>query len=266
MVKVIGLRLSKIGKIYDFMPGDSEFKIREWAVVETSQGKELGQVIYINKNIRKSKSLRPVLRKASPSDLKRLEEFRQEKKKTLEACRKKIEKYNLGMKLIDCELSFDGRRLTFYFTSEERVDFRELVKDLASTFKKQIRLQQIGPRDEMKFFPPMYGPCGQPLCCLRFLQNLGGVTTEMVRLQDIKQAGAGKISGVCGRFMCCLAFEIDLYKELTKKLPQVGKIIKTPSGKGKIIEVFPLRGEIEVLLEDKKRAIFKVEELNLRKK
>lgn len=266
MVKVIGLRFSKIGKIYDFDPQGLQFKIGEFVLAETTYGKEIGQVVYLDKKVRKSKSLKSILRKATKKDLEKIEEFSKEKKNFLDTCRGKIKKYNLPMKLVDCGLSFDGKRLTFYFTSESRVDFRELVKDLASSFKKQIRLQQIGPRDEVKFFENSYGPCGQPLCCLRFFGNPGVITMEMADLQDIKQLGTAKISGLCGRLMCCLAFEADLYRKLASKLPPLGKTIKTPQGKGKVLETHPLTEEVEVELNDGKKAIFNLKDLTIANK
>ncbi len=261
MVKVIGVKFSKIGKIYDFKPDGFEFQIGDFAICETTQGLEAGKVIYINKEIKSSKGIKSVLRKATAPDLQKIRQLNSLKKKAISVCQKFITQHNLEMKLIDGELSFDEKRLTFYFIAETRVDFRELVKDLARHFKKQIRLQQIGPRDEVRFFEDLYGICGQPVCCVRFLSNLGSITMDMARLQGISGKGISKISGNCGRLMCCLAYEEEQYKKLLRKLPKVGSKVKTKKGIGEVTDLDILTQRVEVTFNNKDKIEFNVDEI-----
>lgn len=261
MVKVIGVRFHKTGKIYDFDPLEYKFGVGDIAVLETDQGIEFGEVIYIEKEIKKTKDLKPVLRKATGRDFEKIKELKEKNIRALSVCKKFIKQHNLDMKLIDAEFSFDDKRLTFYFVSETRVDFRELVKDLARHFKKQIRLQQIGPRDEIQYFKDFYGICGQPICCVRFLKGLESVTMDMVRIQNMSQKGASKLSGSCGRLMCCLAYEADLYEELLKNLPQIGDKVKTKQGKGEVSDLNILTQKVEVSFDDSNKIWFKNNEV-----
>ncbi len=249
-MKVIGLRFKNKGKIYDFRQGDFDIKIGDKVIVDTAQGTEVGEVVYIDKEVKKgTKSIKPILRIAGLQDLKKITEQERQKPKAIDVCNEFIKKHKLPMKVIDCEFNFGGDKLTFFFASETRVDFRELVKDLAHHFKKQIRLIQIGPRDEVKLFGG-YGHCGLPLCCNQFLEDLESVSMDMARVQDMAQRGAAKISGVCGRLMCCLAYESRQYEDLGKNFPQRGDRVTTLKGKGEVIERNILKQTVKVNLED----------------
>jgi cell fate regulator YaaT (PSP1 superfamily) len=249
--KVVGLRFSPGGKIYDFDPQDFHLKLGDVAIAETSQGIETGQIIYINKEIETKKQKSPIkkiLRKATKKDLEKIKKYESSKKETLETFKKKVEKYDLPMKGVSVDFAFSGEKITFSFVAKTRVDFRELVKDLSRHFKKQIRLRQIGPRDEAKIIGG-FGKCGQPLCCVRFLDNLESVVMDMARDQDIVSKGSDKISGVCGRLMCCLAYEADQYTELGKNLPEVGSQVKTVKGAGEVLERNILKQTVNIKLE-----------------
>lgn len=248
-VEVIGVRFRSVGKTYFFDPGDKTLEAGSFAVVETARGPEFGEVVLANTKIAKSRTispLRPLLRIATKEDIARNEENRKKEAEALEVCRKKIEHHGLEMKLIDVQYAFDNSKLLFYFSSEGRVDFRELVKDLASTFHTRIELRQIGIRDEAKLLGGI-GACGRLLCCSSFLPDFAQVSIKMAKEQNLS-LNSTKISGVCGRLMCCLRYESDTYAEEIRKTPPVDATVETPDGVGRVVTSAPLSGKIKVLL------------------
>jgi len=207
MPNIVGLRFKRAGRIYYFDPLDFELSVGDWVVVKTARGTEAGRVVIAPKQVVEeelSVPLKPIVRKIEEEELHKMESFKAKEAEALEVCATKIQKHNLPMKLTGAEFNFDGTKLTFYFTSEGRVDFRELVRDLASHFKTRIELRQIGVRDEAKMMGCL-GRCGLPLCCASFLGELGNVSIKMAKEQDLP-LNPMKISGICGRLMCCLAF------------------------------------------------------------
>lgn len=209
MIKVIGVQFNSSLKIYDFKPGRHEAEINDWVVVETSQGVDIGRVVYVGKEVSPKDVEEPykeITRIADDKDLSRFEHMREEGKKFLEEYKAKVLKLGLEMKPTDVELTFDGEKVIFYFTAENRVDFRELIKELSRLTKKQVIMRQIGPRDEAKMLGG-YGICGNEVCCKRFLVKMTSVTMDMARDQYESNVNANKVTGCCGRLMCCLAFE-----------------------------------------------------------
>ena len=250
-VEIIGVRFRSVGKVYYFDPGDKTVPAGSFAVVETARGPEFGEVVMGNTKIAKSRTvspLRPLLRVATKEDIAHNEENRKKEQEALEVCREKIAKHELEMKLIDVQYAFDNSKLLFYFSSEGRVDFRELVKDLASTFRTRIELRQIGIRDEAKLLGGI-GACGRLLCCSSFLPDFAQVSIKMAKEQNLS-LNSTKISGVCGRLMCCLRYESDTYAEEIRKTPPVDATVQTPDGVGRVVSSTPLAGKIRVLLND----------------
>jgi cell fate regulator YaaT (PSP1 superfamily) len=214
---------------------DFDLQIGDKVLVNTEIGPEIGAVTgFSTGECGDCMAERKILHPASADDLNRNEEFAAKKEEAEEYCRKMIKKYSLAMKLIDAHFSFDGGRLTFAFVSDGRVDFRELVKDLTRHFQKSVRLQQIGMRDEARR-EGGFGACGRELCCAKFMKQLGNVTTELARDQQIAHRGSERLSGACGRLICCLSFEEPMYKELMKNLPPLESEVRTKKGKGKVI-------------------------------
>lgn len=237
MVTVIGIRFKKAGKIYYFDPDNIDIKTGNFAIVETARGVEFGEVVIGPKEISEDEIIAPlkkVLRIATSDDILRNEENKAKEGQAFEICLKKIEEHGLSMKLVDVEYTFDNNKVIFYFTADGRVDFRELVKDLASIFKTRIELRQIGVRDEAKMVGGL-GPCGRPLCCASFLGEFEPVSIKMAKEQNLS-LNPTKISGICGRLMCCLKYEQDTYECIRKKLPRVGSIVTTPDGQGEVVE------------------------------
>ncbi len=250
MKKIVGIRFKKLGKIYFFNPCDIEFEKGQSAIVETARGVELGEVAIANRIIDDSKIIAPlkdVIRLATEEDIKRYEENEKKSKEAYAVCEKKIQEHNLDMKLVDVEYTFDGTKLLFYFTADGRIDFRDLVKDLAAIYKTRIELRQIGVRDEVKMLGG-YGMCGRELCCCNHLGDLNPVSIKMAKEQGLS-LNPTKISGVCGRLMCCLKHEQEVYEEKLSRLPSVGSIVKTPEGKGTVEDVEVLREIIKVKIE-----------------
>jgi cell fate regulator YaaT (PSP1 superfamily) len=251
MHEVVQVKIREGGKVAYYDIVELKLNIGNYVIVEADRGLEYGQVISESEKIMDSEIegvLRKVLRVATAHDLKQIKENEKKAQSALKSAAKKINEHKLPMKLIDVEYSFDRSKIIFYFTAEGRVDFRELVKDLAAVFKARIELKQIGVRDEAKFLGGL-GPCGRPLCCAKFLKNFEPVTIRMAKDQRLPLASS-KISGLCGRLMCCLSFEYKMYKEMLKDLPREGQIIKTPQGKGKVIDLDVLNRMISVELED----------------
>jgi cell fate regulator YaaT (PSP1 superfamily) len=237
MHKVIGVRFKSVGKIYYFLPGDISFKEGEHAIVETARGMEYGEVVIVDKEVSDKEIVAPlktVVRRANAKDEKKLEENKQKETEALETCQKKINKHGLDMKLVDVEYTFDNSKIIFYFTAEGRVDFRELVKDLAGVFKTRIELRQIGVRDEAKMLGGL-GPCGRPCCCSSFLGDFSPVSIKMAKEQNLSLSPT-KISGLCGRLMCCLNYEQEHYCQTRKRMPKLGSTVKSPDGEGVVID------------------------------
>lgn len=235
MVNVVGIRFKKVGKIYYFEPQDLKINKGDYLIVETARGIELGECVIGIKEISEEEIISPlkkVLRIATEDDILQHKENKDKEVAALEICLKKIEEHNLNMKLIDVEYTFDNNKVIFYFTADGRVDFRELVKDLATIFKTRIELRQIGVRDEAKMIGGL-GPCGRPMCCSSFLGDFASVSIKMAKEQNLS-LNPTKISGICGRLMCCLNYEQNTYEDIRKRLPKVGSIVETADGKGEV--------------------------------
>ena len=250
MLKIIGVRFKSVGKIYYFDPKDYDVKMGDKVIVETARGVECGEVALVDREIDETRFTNPVkgiIRLATPNDMKTIEINRQKEKDAFKICEQKIAAHKLKMNLIDVECTFDNNKLLFYFTAESRVDFRELVKDLAAVFRTRIELRQIGVRDEAKMLGGL-GICGQPFCCSRFLGEFQPVSIKMAKEQGLS-LNPTKISGTCGRLMCCLKYEQDSYEDLLKHTPKVGAIVKTADGKGVVEEVNLLTGKLRVKMD-----------------
>lgn len=243
-MRVALVRLREAGQLVTYQVAD-DIKAHDYVIVEADRGVDYGEVIEINeaghhaKCDKKTGSLKNVLRKLTPQDKQQIKINVKEVKDNMRLCSRKIREYKLAMKLVDGEYSFDKKKIVFYFTSEGRVDFRELVKELAKIFKIRIEMRQIGVRDEARIFSGV-GPCGEKLCCVRFLKNFEPVSMKMAKAQKLPLS-SGKISGICGRLMCCLSYEYKSYRELSKGLPKEGQTIETVSGKGKVVTVNVLK-------------------------
>ena len=247
MTKVVGVRFKDTGKTYYFDPKGLEIKKGDLVVVETARGMECGVAQYAPKEVAENEvtaPLKPVLRIATARDKQILEENKEKEKRAYEVCLQKIEKHKLDMNLTEVEYAFDGSKILFYFTADGRVDFRELVKDLASTFHTRIELRQIGVRDEAKMLGGL-GVCGRPFCCSTFLNDFHSVSIKMAKEQGLSLSPS-KISGTCGRLMCCLKYEQDFYEEQMKVTPKIGAYVKTPDFKGYVEEVNLLTGKLRV--------------------
>ncbi len=252
MVKIIGVRFRTAGKIYFFSPGDLEVKRTDHVIVETARGVEYGYVVGDPREVKEEDIVAPlktILRIATEKDDEQAAKNKQKEKEAFKVCLEKIRKHNLEMKLIDAEYTFDNNKVLFYFTADGRVDFRELVKDLASVFRTRIELRQIGVRDETKIRGGI-GICGRPLCCHAHLSDFIPVSIKMAKEQNLS-LNPTKISGVCGRLMCCLKHEEDTYEELNKSLPFVGDYVTTADGKkGEVHSVNVLRQLVKIVVEE----------------
>lgn len=271
MVKVIGVRFRTAGKIYFFDPGKLSVKRNDHVIVETARGIEYGTVVGSPREVTDDKviqPLRPVLRIATERDDEQEAANRKKEKEAFRICFEKIQKHGLEMKLIDAEYTFDNNKILFYFTADGRIDFRELVKDLASVFKTRIELRQIGVRDETKILGGI-GICGRELCCHSHLSEFIPVSIKMAKEQNLS-LNPTKISGVCGRLMCCLKHEEDTYEELNRRLPNTGDYVTTDDGfKGEVHSVNVLRQQVKVLIDvdnEKELREYKVEQLRFRRK
>ena len=250
MTEVIGVRFKEVGKVYTFDPIGMQIEAGTSVIVETSRGVECGTVALSNHEVPEEDivaPLKPIIRIATEEDLKTIEKNRELEKKAFDTCQEKIEKHNLEMKLIDVEYTFDGKKILFYFTADGRVDFRELVKDLAAVFKTRIELRQIGVRDEAKMVGGL-GICGRPLCCNNHLSEFAPVSIKMAKEQGLS-LNPTKISGTCGRLMCCLKYEQDSYEHLLKITPKVGAVVDTKEGRGTVVDVNLISGQIKVCLD-----------------
>lgn len=266
MTEVIGLRFRGAGKVYYFSPNKTEIHVGEAVIVETSRGVEFAEVTMANKMIDDDKIIQPlksIQRVATAEDRVQYEQNLQKEKDAYSICAKKIEAHQLEMKLTNVEYSFDGSKIVFFFTADGRIDFRELVKDLASEFHTRIELRQIGVRDEAKMLDGV-GICGQPFCCARFLDDFQPVSIKMAKEQNLSPNPA-KISGSCGRLMCCLKYEHETYEQLLKETPNQGSVVSTPDGKGVVTDVSLLTGVVKVHLDKNPDAVpiaYKVSDVN----
>ena len=272
MIKVVGIRFQRAGKIYYFDPLDYDLETAMHVIVETARGVEMGTVLIPPKEVEDDKviqPLKPVIRVATDEDEKVMERNKEKEAEAYVICKEKIAKHGLEMKLVASEYTFDNNKLLFYFTADGRIDFRELVKDLASVFRTRIELRQIGVRDETKMLGGI-GICGRELCCKSYLTDFVPVSIKMAKEQNLS-LNPGKISGVCGRLMCCLSHEQETYEYLNKKLPNVGDVVKTFDGKtGEVTAVSVLRQKVKlkVAQEDDTFEIeeYKVDELRFKPK
>ena len=267
MINVIGVRFKQAGKIYYFSPAEFLIKKGNYVIVETARGVEFGECVIGIKEIKEEEivsSLKSVIRIADEKDINKHKENKNKEKDALDICLEKIKEHNIDMKLIDVEYTFDNHKVIFYFTADGRVDFRELVKDLATIFKTRIELRQIGVRDEAKMIGGL-GPCGRAMCCSTFLGDFASVSIKMAKEQNLS-LNPTKISGICGRLMCCLNYEQTTYEDIRKRLPKVGSIVKTEEGNGEvvgnsivkeIVKVKVKRGDEEAVKE------FKIEDIEL---
>jgi len=270
MTKVIGVRFRKAGKIYYFSPGEMEIKTGEHVIVETARGVEYGHVVLGTHEVDDKKviqPLKPVIRMATEADEEIEKRNKEKEKEAFKICLEKIKKHELDMKLIDTEYTFDNNKVLFYFTADGRIDFRELVKDLASVFKTRIELRQIGVRDETKIVGGI-GICGRPLCCASYLSEFIPVSIKMAKEQNLS-LNPTKISGVCGRLMCCLKYEEETYEELNGRLPNIGDYVTTDDGlKGEVHSVSILRQLVKVIVtingDEKEIREYKVGQLRFR--
>ena len=250
MTEVVGVKFREVGKVYYFDPDKMKIEKNTKVIVETARGIECGDVVVSNKMVKDEDIVPPlkkVIRVATNDDLKKIEENKIKEKKAFDICKKKIVEHKLEMDLVNVEYTFDSSKITFYFTSDGRVDFREIVKDLASVFRTRIELRQIGVRDEAKMIGGL-GMCGREICCSAYLDGFRPVSIKMAKEQGLSLNPA-KISGTCGRLMCCLKNEQDVYEHLLKVTPKVGAVVKTSDGKGTVTEVNMLKGTLKVRLD-----------------
>ena len=250
MKNIVGIRFRKPGKVYFFDPGYIRLNPKDKVIVETVQGEDIGEVVISKREIpeeKLSKELKRVVRLANYRDIKRQEENKQKEKKAMETCKELIKKHKLAMNLVDVEYKFDGSKIIFYFIADGRVDFREIVKDLAFIYKTRIELRQIGVRDEVRKIGGN-GVCGRELCCCSFLNNFDIVSIKMAKEQSAS-LNPSKISGNCGRLMCCLKYEQEVYEEKMKKLPKVGAIVKIEEGEGTVVGLEVLKEAIKVQIK-----------------
>ena len=269
MAEVIGVRFKDVGKVYYFDPDNTTLQEGDAVIVETARGVECGRVATANREIPDEDIVHPLkklIRKATQEDLARVEENRKKEKEAFGICEKKILAHKLDMKLVDVEYTFDNSKILFYFTADGRVDFRALVKDLASVFRTRIELRQIGVRDEAKMLGGL-GICGKPFCCSTFLGEFQPVSIRMPKEQG-RSLSPVKISGTCGRLMCCLKYEQEAYTDLLKTTPKVGAIVGTPEGRGVVVDQNLLTGVLKVRMDRAPEAApstFKVKEVKVLK-
>ena len=264
MAEVVGIRFKRAGRVYYFDPADNELQVNDQVVVKTARGLELGCVVIAPKQVLDSEvsgPLKLVVRKATDEDFRRAQELEGKSRQALVKCGELIKKLKLPMKLLSAEYDLSGRRLTFFFSAEDRVDFRELVKELTSCFKVRVELRQVGTRDEAKLVGG-FGRCGRPLCCMSFLSEFNPVSIRMAKEQNLP-LNPMKISGICGRLMCCLGYESELYHMMKGKLPKDGQQVSTPMGEAKVIGSNPLKESVLVELESGATVEFPLDEITV---
>lgn len=260
---VVGVNFKKVGRVYYFDPGELDLKENDLIIAETARGIEIGEVSQANHEIEESELVAPlkrILRLATPRDIDQERTIAEKEKEAFQICAAKIEQHGLEMKLIDVDYCFDGTQGTFFFSAEGRVDFRELVKDLAQTLRIRVQLHQVGVRDEAKMFGGL-GPCGRPLCCSTFLTNFEPVSMRMAKEQSLFLNPA-KFSGLCGKLMCCLRYEYEVYRDAKVKLPFVGEKLETPKGIGRLISVNVIKNTVEVQFKEGEQPVtFSISEI-----
>jgi cell fate regulator YaaT (PSP1 superfamily) len=264
VAEVVGIRFKRAGRVYYFDPADNELQVNDQVVVKTARGLELGCVVIAPKQVLDSEvsgPLKSVVRKATDEDFRRAQELEGKSRQALVKCGELIKKLKLSMKLLSAEYDLSGRRLTFFFSAEDRVDFRELVKELTSHFKVRVELRQVGTRDEAKLVGG-FGRCGRPLCCMSFLSEFNPVSIRMAKEQNLP-LNPMKISGICGRLMCCLGYESELYHMMKGKLPKDGQQVSTPMGEAKVIGSNPLKESVLVELESGATVEFPLDEITV---
>ncbi|HEY87812.1 MAG TPA: stage 0 sporulation family protein [Dehalococcoidia bacterium] len=252
MADIVGVRFKRAGRIYYFDPAEIELEVNDHVVVKTAHGLELGQVVIAPKQVLASeltRPLKPVVRKAEPEDIERVQKLADKEREALAECAKLVAKLNLPMKLISAEYNLDGNHLSFFFSAEERVDFRELVRELTGRFKIRVELRQVGPRDGAKLIGG-FGRCGRPLCCMSFLGEFAPVSVKMAKEQNLP-LNPMKISGTCGRLLCCLVYENEQYRNMKEKMPKEGQQVSTPMGVVSVVGSNPLKETVLVELESK---------------
>ena len=262
MAEVVGVRFKRAGRIYYFDPAGVDINLGDWVVVETERGLEIGKVVISPKQVLASditEPLKSVLRLANEEDLSQQGEFKGKEQDVLERCKEMAAELNLPMKLLAADYNLDGARLTFFFSAEGRVDFRELLKELNAAFKTRIELRQVGPRDEAKMLGGC-GRCGRPLCCTSYLSEFNPISISMAKEQELP-LNPLKISGVCGRLLCCLSYECKQYSVLKQSLPSIGERVTTPLGTAVVVERNTLKETVTVQLESEARAEFPIEEV-----
>lgn len=250
MAEVVGVRFKEVGKVYYFDPDGKLYKKGDRVIVETARGVECGEIAMENRDVPDSEIVKPlkrIIRAANESDLRTVQENKEKEKKAFTVGEEKIRAHNLEMKLVDVEYTFDGSKILFYFTADGRVDFRELVKDLAGVFRTRIELRQIGVRDESKMVGG-FGICGRPFCCNSFLGDFQPVSIKMAKEQGLS-LNPVKISGTCGRLMCCLKYEQEAYEHLLRHTPKIGAIVETREGRGTVVDNNLLTGMLKIRLD-----------------
>lgn len=258
MANIIGVRFRKPGKIYFFDPDGKQIEKGKHVIVETSMGKEYGEVVITNRHLPEEKIVAPlkkIIRVANEKDAKQNRENKEKEKEAFKICEKKIKEYNLNMELTDVEYKFDRSKLLFFFKADDRIDFRELVKDLAAIFKTRIEMRQISVRDEVRRIGGN-GVCGRELCCCSYLSNFDNISIKMAKEQNVS-LNPSKISGTCGRLMCCLKYEQNVYEEKLAKLPGVGATVKTEDGTGEVCGIETLKERVKVKFKDGDESFFK---------
>ena len=264
MTEIVGIRFKRAGRVYYFDPAGIDLEVNDYVVVNTGRGLELGRVVISPKQVladEVTKPLKPVVRKAEADDIKRTQEFEEKEKEALVECGKLIAKLHLPMKLLSAEYNLDGSRLTFFFSAAGRIDFRELVRELAGRFKVQVELRQVGPRDEAKLIGG-FGRCGRPLCCMSFLSEFAPVSIKMAKEQELP-LNPMKISGVCGRLLCCLGYENEQYRIVKERLPKEGQQVSTPMGVASVVGGNPLKETVLVELEGGARVELPLNEVTI---
>jgi len=264
MAEIIGVRFKRAGKVYYFDPKGIELEVNDYVVVETARGLELGQVVISSKQVLDSdveKPLKSVVRKAEAEDIERAQELEDKEREALAECNKLIDRLQLPMKLLSAEYNLDGNRLTFYFSAAERVDFRELVRELASQLKVRVEMRQTGPRDEARLIGGC-GRCGRPLCCTSFLSEFAPVSIRMAKEQGLP-LNPMKISGCCGRLMCCLVYENEQYHRMKGKLPKDGQRVSTAMGAARVVGSSPLKETVLVELESEVTVELPISEISI---
>lgn len=259
----VGVSFRRGGKVYYFSVQDAELKLGNHVLVSTEKGVDIAEVVklaYDGAAVESDSPLKPIVRKATDDDMAHERKLRQRERMVLRTCERKIAQHDLPMKLIDADYTFDGRCLVFFFSAEGRVDFRDLVRDLAKTFRTRIELRQIGVRDEAKMLGGL-GSCGRPLCCQTFLRNFDPVGIKVAKDQGLS-LNPTKISGVCDRLMCCLRYEQKMYQEMRRQMPSVGATVVIPEGEGQVVELHVLSGKVVVQLQDGSRVTVSSDNLN----